>query len=1202
MKSKFLSEEEARELLLRCTFKIPIEPVTEKEARELCIESDDKNKHWWWGTGFFISEDYALTAFHNLPKEVRLGESSTLTAYYKEHNIQFDCLVASSLAEPEGDIAVLKLRKGRLIDVEFISAGYLDVPASFVRSEQQRQRRQFWKHRKMLIYGFPREEVERFEGQVGRSIDGEIDEWEPFVPADTTRGPYIVGEAEWLNFHAQKKEQAELLKGISGAPMLDYETGCVLGVEHSYVPERNTVYGTELALLLKKWPKLAEFATKLRAGPPDYCKSELAKSLANCLRCQAMRKFAYLFLRLDQLPSGGWSRSLADWMDEIWAGDDTVQRDSLIPIEGGIESTTFLCDLYLRFCDLYGLKPDERVLEQVERYLEARQIGGGFGTKTIRQEGIRVHTTPRHTTYSVFTLLQLKEKMPRVPNSHINRSFQDYLFVRPRNELLGDSNPYPLALILARLAWELVNQPNKHALYKDSNPEFRDRIGPSLEDWLKGISNSQGRERIHVGLHELFDVVFEKASQDRSPIAYEGFPAYAGFRRMNYYTTLSGLRFACPAVPKAFLSQMANWLEKIFEKLLKQAPYGMLAKEGLPFWSEREPTIQGPRGDVGMTALMLDVLSDEEALSLILQQRKPQAGKAVLSTEGIGRVKQELFSFLLEHFDDYLDPHRPEIFRYTYGGTYCRILALPPCRYPEQEHGLPPLKMQDFIDSVDEFVKSEISEKSIFDFLRKHLVGRSLPVPAIRVLSLTRLLVDRIKPGRYAKPPSSDEETRRRVEQTIAVYRSQEFAERFDQCFGNTPRIEIADPFLAMLEKKKQLKILDVGGGPGQYAHYFLKESPNSFVYYLDASEAMKRCAEAKLGAFGARVTFVTGNLLDKDVVRKLQKEARTGFDGIWCSAVLVHFPRRLVPTALKTLHTLLAEDGVLFVNFQAGNVALVSRDGRYFEYYDDIAALKLLLENAGFDIAQVVTRYETKNLYGEPKLVLAWHNFYCRKPRQQFKVDSNWVDECNRVAYDVYTGSYCSKWGKQLSEQSKNLADWFLAESGLQEGGHILDVGCGPGQFARYFYDKGYRVTALDVSPEMIKLAKEMNGNRSITYVQEDMRRTSFSNGSFDAVFSCASFLHVLPQDVPATLREWRRILKPKGILFVSVQIERQSRLEWDNRYMVFYENEQAVRTAIENSGFQVVKTSRNESVDNTHGFPIKLIWINCLAQPRSV
>ena len=54
-------------------------------------------------------------------------------------------------------------------------------------------------------------------------------------------------------------------------------------------------------------------------------------------------------------------------------------------------------------------------------------------------------------------------------------------------------------------------------------------------------------------------------------------------------------------------------------------------------------------------------------------------------------------------------------------------------------------------------------------------------------------------------------------------------------------------------------------------------------------------------------------------------------------------------------------------------------------------------------------------------------------------------------------------------------MQDMFLAE--LKEGASILDFGCGSGRDTRYFLQKGYRVTALDGSVELCRIAEEKTG-----------------------------------------------------------------------------------------------------------------------------
>ncbi len=102
-------------------------------------------------------------------------------------------------------------------------------------------------------------------------------------------------------------------------------------------------------------------------------------------------------------------------------------------------------------------------------------------------------------------------------------------------------------------------------------------------------------------------------------------------------------------------------------------------------------------------------------------------------------------------------------------------------------------------------------------------------------------------------------------------------------------------------------------------------------------------------------------------------------------------------------------------------------------------------------------------------------------------------------------------------------------------KGKVILDIGCGPGRDAKAFSEKGYHVTGIDATPEMITHAKEYVP--TVDFSVMDMRKLDFPDAMYDGIWSCGSFCHVSKREAKATLREFYRVLKPEGILFVSVQ-----------------------------------------------------------------
>lgn len=102
-----------------------------------------------------------------------------------------------------------------------------------------------------------------------------------------------------------------------------------------------------------------------------------------------------------------------------------------------------------------------------------------------------------------------------------------------------------------------------------------------------------------------------------------------------------------------------------------------------------------------------------------------------------------------------------------------------------------------------------------------------------------------------------------------------------------------------------------------------------------------------------------------------------------------------------------------------------------------------------------------------------------------------------------------------------------------LAKGARILEIGTGTGHFARAAAKAGYRVTALDVSPAMLKYAEDRataDGLSGIEFRQSGFLTLSAAPATFDAAVSVA-VLHHLPDLWKAVaLANIHRALKPGG------------------------------------------------------------------------
>lgn len=134
-----------------------------------------------------------------------------------------------------------------------------------------------------------------------------------------------------------------------------------------------------------------------------------------------------------------------------------------------------------------------------------------------------------------------------------------------------------------------------------------------------------------------------------------------------------------------------------------------------------------------------------------------------------------------------------------------------------------------------------------------------------------------------------------------------------------------------------------------------------------------------------------------------------------------------------------------------------------------------------------------------------------------------------NEVATD-YDQWYMTKMGRFVDDIETACAfELFSPEQGQK----ILDVGCGTGNFSVKLSEKGAVVTGIDVSDDMLSIARTKSGALPITYINMDLYQLEFQDNTFDAVFSMAAFEFVeFPQ---RALVELFRVLKPGGKLLIG-------------------------------------------------------------------
>jgi len=176
---------------------------------------------------------------------------------------------------------------------------------------------------------------------------------------------------------------------------------------------------------------------------------------------------------------------------------------------------------------------------------------------------------------------------------------------------------------------------------------------------------------------------------------------------------------------------------------------------------------------------------------------------------------------------------------------------------------------------------------------------------------------------------------------------------------------------------------------------------------------------------------------------------------------------------------------------------------------------------------------------------------------------------------YDKISRKYAEIFDKDFSDNP--YLDKFL--SYLHRGDKILDLGCGTGRITQYYVDNGFKVIGIDLSDEMIKIAKKKHPQ--IEFLCADMRKLNFPNESFDAVSIAYSLFHLSKKDVPQLIKKVKYILKDKEILLLILQegngeIYVDEPLAPGTKLFLNLYSENEIIDILNENGFEILSTNR--------------------------
>lgn len=142
-----------------------------------------------------------------------------------------------------------------------------------------------------------------------------------------------------------------------------------------------------------------------------------------------------------------------------------------------------------------------------------------------------------------------------------------------------------------------------------------------------------------------------------------------------------------------------------------------------------------------------------------------------------------------------------------------------------------------------------------------------------------------------------------------------------------------------------------------------------------------------------------------------------------------------------------------------------------------------------------------------------------------------------------------------------------------------LLDIGAGTGKDSRFFIEKGFNVTAVDLSDEMVKLCH----GKGVQAYEMDFYNLSLLGCTFDAAWAMNSLLHIEKNNLEMVLQGiWDR-LNPSGVFFMGVYGGEDFEGIWEediytpHRFFSFYSDEsikEIVSNYFEPLNFDTIET----------------------------
>ena len=188
--------------------------------------------------------------------------------------------------------------------------------------------------------------------------------------------------------------------------------------------------------------------------------------------------------------------------------------------------------------------------------------------------------------------------------------------------------------------------------------------------------------------------------------------------------------------------------------------------------------------------------------------------------------------------------------------------------------------------------------------------------------------------------------------------------------------------------------------------------------------------------------------------------------------------------------------------------------------------------------------------------------------------------EEIVRKGYDLMAGVYHDQ--RNIFRNKKELEDFIGL---LPRNATVLDLGCGAGvSVTNVLVDSGLSVTGIDFSESMLNLATK--NVPEVKFMKKNMTDLDFEDSTFDGLTACYSIIHVPREKHVPLFHTFHRILKPNGILLISMGStcwEGMGEFHGVQMFWSHYGPEKSLQMLID-AGFEIIVDKRILDGGETH------------------